>query len=53
MVPRERKKLKNWTTAEIHATLLNVALKGETKIPLITSELNTMKYNRKSDINHS
>ncbi len=46
MVPRERK-AKNWTTARFTQQVLNVAQEIETKIPLITSELNTMKYNRK------
>ena len=43
-----KEKAKNWTTARFTQQVLNVALKEiETKIPLITSELNTMKYNRK------
>ncbi len=47
MVPR-KEKVKNWTTARSTQQVLNVALKEiEAKIPLITSELNTMKYYRK------
>ncbi len=47
MVSKE--KLKTGTTARFTQQVLNVALDKEieTKIPLITSELNTMKYNRK------
>ncbi len=44
MVPREEK-LKTGLLRD--SQQVDVALKGETKIPLITSELNTMKYNRK------
>ncbi len=43
-----KEKAKNWTIMRFTQQVLNVALKEiETKIPLITSELNTMKYNRK------
>ncbi len=46
MVPREEK-AKNWTTARFTASIECGVKEIETKIPLITSELNTMKYNRK------
>jgi len=43
-----KEKAKNWTTARFTQQVLNVALKEiESKIPLISSELSTMKYNRK------
>lgn len=43
-----KEKAKNWTTARFTQQVLNVALKEiESKIPLISSELGTMKYNRK------
>ncbi len=41
----EEKEAKNWTTARF-TQQVNVALKDWNQIPLITSELNTMKYNR-------
>ncbi len=48
MVFRKEKAKKKTDYCEIHTASIDVVLKEiETKIPLITAKLNTMKYNRK------